>query len=578
MPVIDLTDKELTELPADNDEWGIATIIILRGNQIRELDTSFLPASLEYLDLSDNPLERIVGDFTRFPALQRLILENTALRKLTRLPETLEEFDIRGAPVAKERATGNVLTDIAEIRRYSDDALTPFDTMVDIRDPATLDKSLVMILEKIPSEEDILYRIETLDHGEQVIPKYYLKAYEPFFTNEVVPSPDINPVNGLPMVYITKSHAEDILFEKPVPPNCVYVTVEECGVKTNATLTTKLLRAFKDDPPGMLNMIRDPVTYRRELMAHFGRSLHVHWSGAEHHGNRTYVDSIHKPCSGHKFNNDCYIARSGIYNLDNRTNFDLDIRDITEKMGDLVPNVDCLNITDENLRYIYNDATYPTIAMVERKLEFVDRPITYDILNTEIEPFSFTQSWAFKMFPGIHYNFSCRGIKKHVDPKLRRDRRRRMSLEGKLNNIGRLSNSEVHGELGQRLLASFTNSGQDEMVAQLVSRGIDVNVRDADGKTLLEKAISKFQIPLIRELMKKPDIDTSGILGEDGLLNRTTAGFLDGEDDEEEKAEIRSDAEKIRKLVGREPNNSGGRRKTRYRKRQNRKTRRRARA
>ena len=85
MPVIDLTDKELTELPTDNDEWEIATIIILRGNQIRELDTSFLPETLEYLDLSDNPLERIVGDFTRFPKLQRLILENTALRKLTRL-------------------------------------------------------------------------------------------------------------------------------------------------------------------------------------------------------------------------------------------------------------------------------------------------------------------------------------------------------------------------------------------------------------------------------------------------------------------------------------------------------------
>ena len=153
MPVIDLTDKELTELPRDNDEWGIATIIILRGNQIRELDTSFLPATLEYLDLSDNPLERIVGDFTRFPGLQRLILENTTLRKLTRLPETLEEFDIRGTPVAKERATDNVLTDIAEIRRYSDDALSPFDTMLDIRDPASLDKSLVMILEKIPSEE-----------------------------------------------------------------------------------------------------------------------------------------------------------------------------------------------------------------------------------------------------------------------------------------------------------------------------------------------------------------------------------------------------------------------------------------
>jgi hypothetical protein len=577
MPVIDLVGKGLTELPTDSEDWASATIIILRDNNIRELNTSQLPVTLEYLDLSDNPgLERIIGDFTGFPGLQNLILANTSIRKLPVLPNTLKELDIRGSPVAKGPATTSVLSDIGEIQRYSDELLNIYDTMVDTRGPGIPEKSLVTILEKIQSEEDILYRVETLDYGEQVVPKYYLQAYEPLFASEVLRSSHINPENGLPMVYIPITHAEDTLFEKPVPPNCVYVTVEECGKTTNATLTSKLLNAFKDEPHGMLVMIRDPVKYRRELMAYFGRSLHVHWPDAEHPGNRTYLDSIHHPCSGwNEFTKKCYITKSGIYNLDNRTNFDLDIRDITKKMNELVPNLDCLNITDENLHYIYNDSIFPSLNIVRRKLEFVDRPITYNTLNTQIESFNFTQSWAFKMFPGIHYNFSCRGIKKHADPNERKDRRRRLSLEGKLNNIGKLSNSQVYGELGQRLLVSFVESGQNEMIASLVSRGINVNVRDPSGKTLLEKAISKFQIPVIQELMKKPDIDTTGILEEGGLLDRTTAEFLDGEEDEEEIAGIHKDAETIRKLVAR---SSGGRRKTRYNKKARRKTRRRAKA
>ena len=573
MPVIDLVGKGLTELPVDHQDWASATAIILGDNQIRQLNTSQLPVTLEYLDLSDNPgLERIIGDFTDSSGipirLQHLILENTAIRKFTRLPETLREFDIRGSPVAKGPATSSVLRDIREIQRYSDEPLNIYDTMVDIRGP---EESLVMILERIPSEEDILYRVETLDHGEQVVPKYYLKPYQPLFANEVPRSPHINPA-GLPMVYTTKTHAGDILFEKPVPPGCVYVTLEECGINTDSILRSKLLLAFKDQPHGILHMIRDPITYRRELMAHFGRSLHVHWSGAEHSGNRTYVDSIHTPCNGHEFENKCYIPRSGLYNLDNETNFDLDIRDNVEYLRDIIPNVSCDNITGENIHYIYNDSVFPSLNMVERKLEFVDRPITYDMLNTQMESFKFTQSWAFKMFPGIHYNFSCRGIITHTNPKDRRDLRRRLSLEGKLNNIGRLSNSEVHGELGQRLLVSFVESGQSEMITSLVSRGINVNVRDSGGKTLLEKAISKFQISVIKELMKKPDIDTTGILGEGGVLDISTRELLNGEEDEEEIAEIRKDAETIRKLVTR---SSGGRR---YVKRGPRKTRRRAKA
>ena len=39
--------------------------------------------------------------------------------------------------------------------------------------------------------------------------------------------------------------------------------------------------------------------------------------------------------------------------------------------------------------------------------------ITFNTMLSNILKFEFTQSWAFKMFPGIHYNFTCRVVKKH---------------------------------------------------------------------------------------------------------------------------------------------------------------------
>jgi hypothetical protein len=84
------------------------------------------------------------------------------------------------------------------------------------------------------------------------------------------------------------------------------------------------------------------------------------------------------------------------------------------------------------------------------------------------------------------------------------------------------------------------------MIASLIARGIDVNRPNEKGRTLLQEAISSFKIPTIRELMKAPGINISGALEE---LEATRAGLIDGEDDEEEKAEIEDEAVQIRGLL-----------------------------
>jgi ankyrin repeat protein len=150
------------------------------------------------------------------------------------------------------------------------------------------------------------------------------------------------------------------------------------------------------------------------------------------------------------------------------------------------------------------------------------------------------------MFPGIHYNFACRVVNKHPGRNENVRRRRRGSVNAKVANLAQLPEANLRGELGYALLKSYVDSGQNEMIASLIARGIDVNRPNEKGRTLLQEAISSFKIPVIRELMKAPGINISGALEE---LEATRTGLIDGEDDEEEKAEIEDEAVQIRNLL-----------------------------
>ena len=301
-------------------------------------------------------------------------------------------------------------------------------------------------------------------------------------------------------------------------------------------------------------------------MAHFGRSFHVHYPEATDPKDRTYLENIHSPWLGWQTSRtECKLYKSGIYNLNTGVDFDIEL--IEAENGDKEytggKDSDCLDIKMDDVSYMYNESLFPTFDMVNRDPDITGEPkLIFSNMEKYLDNFEFTQSWAFKMFPGIHYNFACRVIKKHPGRNENVRRRRRGSVNAKVANLAQLSNANLRGELGYALLKSYVDSGQNEMIASLIARGIDVNRRNEKGRTLLQEAISTFKIPTIRELMKAPGINISGALEE---LEATRAGLIDGEDDEEEKAEIEDEAVQIRQLIQAPGpvNEKGGRRRKR---------------
>lgn len=533
----------LSTLPTGHADWARAHFIFLQKNAIQELNASAFPETLEYLDISENPLITITGEFNT-PNLTHLILSDTLIGKLPLLPESLIQLIITRTPMAeKYRITGDI-NNKEVIKHISDIAFAVGDIVINDED-----SQLVMITGRRETRDDIIYSVQTLSGHARDIMKQDLKPYEPHKADMIQPQP-LRDANGLPMVYTINGHGEDLLFEKPVPPGCVYVTMEECGKKAKLLDFSRLLMAFQDKPPGILEKLRDPVKYRFELMAHFGRSFHVHYPEATDPKDRTYLENIHSPWLGWKTSRtECKLYKSGVYNLNTGVDFDIEL--IEAENGDKEytggKDSDCLDIKMDDVSYMYNESLFPTFDMVNRDPDITGEPkLIFSNMEKYLDNFEFTQSWAFKMFPGIHYNFACRVIKKHPGRNENVRRRRRGSVNAKVANLAQLSNANLRGELGYALLKSYVDSGQNEMIASLIARGIDVNRRNEKGRTLLQEAISSFKIPTIRELMKAPGINISGALEE---LEATRAGLIDGEDDEEEKAEIEDEAVQIRQLI-----------------------------
>jgi hypothetical protein len=588
--LINLRNKEIELIDdtfiRENPTWLQARDIILAENNIKQLNTSLLPVTLKYLDISDN-IELI--NFTGImntPELTTLLLQNSGIHKLPKLPESLETLNISNTPLARKYPyIDHLINNKRNIKLVTDTPFSLGDIMInntpipEILHPnknsnensneTELEDSdkLVMITGRRETDTDIIYRVQLLNGTEQEIMKYHLHPYEPRFAERLQPQ---NPIDerGIPMVYTINAHGEDLLFEKPVPPGCVYVTMEECGDKTKLKDFTKLLMAFNNKPEGILEKLRDPVKHRFYLTSYFGRSFHVHYPEAEEHENRTYLDNIHVPnLSWNYKEKGCHLYKSGIYNLNNGVNFDIigtnldytiaEGRNGLPYAGRYIPTP---NITMEDLYYMYNESLFPTFNAIHDVMDIDDvfKPghdsITFNTMLSNILKFEFTQSWAFKMFPGIHYNFTCRVVKKHPGRNENVIKRRRGSVLGKISNLSRLSNINVKGEIGYELLKSFVESGQDEMIALLIQKGINVNRRDSKGRTLLQDAIYSFKIPVIQELMKSPGIDRSNALEE---LERAKENLISNEKNIEGKLQIQKEAIEIRALLSQ---SSGGRR------------------
>jgi hypothetical protein len=596
---IDIQNKGLTELPLNTPNWSKATGIFLQDNDITELNADLLPRTLMFLDLTGNPIVRVTGTFP--DGLISLVLSRTKIEKLDILPESITELVITDTPLGRKYDIRGDIRNKDGVRRISNILIEKGTIMVD-NTPGERDinensnsnndnsvnlnaigggsyerpeynsddtRHLVMIIERIEDETDIKYRVETLNEGEKIVLKQHLEPYEPNNANLIEPLQLSNP----PTVYAKEGHAEDLLFEQPVPPGCVYVTIEECGILS--TSWGKLLFAFEDKPAGIRDKLRDPIRYKYDLMAHFGRSFHIHYPEAEEHGDRTYMDCIHYPFMAWN-KKVCEIGKSGILSLDDNHVFVDDTipgKKFNEKK--ILKTIDCNNITDEDLEKLLGGSLFPTLQMVKDELDYTNGPITYRALKTTMDKYAFTQSWSFKMFPGIHYNFSCRDLAKYSPENTRIEKRRRNSLVSRVQNVNRAPNDIMRGDQGFHMFKGYVLADIRPMMEKMLARGVDVNKRDEDGKTILQLAAGRFNGDTVRWLLNIPGIDKSGAVEE---VERVIAPMIERAETDDKKERLRKDADFMIKIInGDEPAKGGSykkKRKTRGHSRRLRKTRR----
>jgi hypothetical protein len=597
-PYIEINKEasNLTELPTDEPNWSNANGIFLQNNNITELNADILPRGLKFLDVTHNPITKITGTFP--DGLVSLVLTDTKIEKLGLLPDSITELVINGTPIAKKYRIDSDVRNKDMIKRLSGILLERGTIMVDntpasreindnsdsnvsyneYNDPANRGPSkpaynsddtrhLVMILEKVEDEKDIKYRVQTLNEGEELIFKQHLEPYEPTNASHLEPLRLTNP----PAVYTKEGHGEDILFEQPVPPGCVYVTIEECGILSSNW--GKLLFAFEDKPAGIREKLKDPIKYKKDLTAHFGRSFHVHYPEAEKKGDRTYIDCIHYPFLAWN-REETKLGKSGVLSLDDNNVFVNEAIVSSEPYDEeqVLKVVDRNNITDEDLHKLLDGSKFPTYQMVKDDLPYVDSgSLSYADLKRAMDRYAFTQSWSFKMFPGIHYNFSCRDIAKHSSENERIGRRRANSLEGRFNNINMMTDEELHGDTGFNILSGYVDAGILPMISKMAKKGVNVNKKRSDGHTLLQSAASRFKEETVKELLKIPGIDKTGA---DEALEESVSKLIEKTESEEKKVKFRKEADELISLIRDTPVKGGKRKKTRGRSRRVRKTRR----
>jgi len=560
-------DMGLTKLPSSGPNWSSVKILNLAGNDIEHIDASDLPPNLEYLDLSDNPLRIIKGLFPE--TLKYLILKNTRVGKLPILPETLLDLVIQGSPISKkyDMETQSGISDKMTIQRISGKSFEKYETMLDnspkqtknnIKVNSNLNElnseinmtnlggammrggmgttPLVMILDHRETDDDIIYKVQTLNAGEKEVMKQFLEPFQPMYASD---APTIPLVAGKPSVYFNSSHGEDIFFEKPVPPGCMYITLHECGILTQLKNYYSIMLAFDDIPKGIKAKLRDPLKYKDELAREFGFTFHIHYPEAPHPSDRTYLESIKFPFVN--FKNTKHFIKSGMFSLDNDNHF----TDTSKEDEDQVTHTYTGSFNTSNLKKMYEDSIFPTYKIVKHHL--ADTEHTYEELNNLMKKFKCTQSWLFKKFPGIHYNFSCRAIYHHNSDNDRIYQRRRKSLEGAEAYINQMSNNAIQSKATREMLERYQDEGIPHMIEKLVNRGINLNEPSEYTELRpLQEAVAFMQKDIVAVLVKAKGIDKSNT---DYLLKRGLKYKLSQARTEKEKQEIRETAAEIHRLL-----------------------------
>lgn len=228
--------------------------------------------------------------------------------------------------------------------------------------------------------------------------------------------------------YMHLAHGKEYVYGEPllVPPGCVYVTFALCGQV--GTDSHKILAAFED--PRIKDFLQNPVKYLKHLTAYFGNTLHVHYCEAEDPTSRTYYDTMYRPFLGYSVKGDtCFAKKSGLYRLGDLGTFkapavmrsaeiNASSREYTAKINP------CDAISSATLRYLYNGSLYPKLGQLENEF---DAPPSFKDMKRVSKNYDYRQSWAFEMWPGVHYNFICRGsalTEKNINNSATRKRRR----------------------------------------------------------------------------------------------------------------------------------------------------------
>ena len=211
-------------------------------------------------------------------------------------------------------------------------------------------------------------------------------------------------------VYMSLGHGSDIVKGEPlpVPEGCVYVTFALCG--QISTHSHRIMKAFED--PAVRDLLRDPVKHVGLLTEHFGETLHIHYPEAEDPASRTYYDAKYKPFLANEVKgHGCFSKKSGLYRLGSVSSFKAPASMISPQVHpdirSYTASFPCDDIEEPVLKFIYKGSLHPTLKDILE--EYDAGPLTFKKMKAIAREQAYLQSWAFENWPGVHYNFVCRG-------------------------------------------------------------------------------------------------------------------------------------------------------------------------
>ena len=214
-------------------------------------------------------------------------------------------------------------------------------------------------------------------------------------------------------VYAHLGHGRDIVsgIPIPIPEGCVYVTFALCGEISQSS--HKIMKAFED--LALAPALRDPVKHLKRLTDYFGETLHVHYPEAEEETSRTYYDTTYNPFLANTIKDEplCFSKKSGLFKLGDLATYKAPGGMVSAKVqGDLRPYVTsfpCESIEENIIRHIYKGSLYPTLEQMRAEYDAADKPLAFAEMRAAAKKYKYKQSWAFSLWPGVHYNFVCRG-------------------------------------------------------------------------------------------------------------------------------------------------------------------------